>query len=305
MTPFFNKLSILGLTLFAGLGNAIAQHDQFVEIKFTPNGSTEKEIVKHVDKEAENFNLTDYINDNINKGEILISGRLSSELSYTKIRFDSRKVSDKNANFCESIKSEIKPFIGIGSIGMDDFSGVLLERIIDDSAADEAAFHAGDVISYIDDNEIRSVCDLLSTVRKLEVGQQISVTYNDGGADDKRDVVVGSREVHQVTWKSCPVTASVEIPVTHNTIASTPEYNVFPNPSTGISNLTFEHDSKGELSIEIFDLQGKRVFVQDKIDFDHYYEDVINIANQPSGIYIVELSLNGEKFTKELVVQQM
>ena len=303
MTPFFNKLSILGLTLFAGFGNANAQHDQFVEIKFTPNGSTAKEIVKHVGEEAETFDVTSYINDHIDKGEILISGRLSSELTYTKIRFDSRKIVNKDANFCTSVQSDVKPFIGVASTGMDDFSGVLLERIIDKSAADEAAFHAGDVISYIDDYEIRSVCDLMSTVRKLKIGQQVSVTYNDGGADDLRDVIVGSREVRQITWKACEATAQVEIPVVQNTISKA-EYSVFPNPSSGVSNLTFEHDSRGELAIEIFDLQGKRVFMQDKIDFDHYYEDVIDIANQPSGIYIVELHLNGETFTKELVVQQ-
>jgi hypothetical protein len=304
MTPFFNKLSLLGLTLFAGLGNANAQYDQFVEIKFTPHGSSEKEIVKHVGEDAESFDITSYINQNLDKGEMLIRGRLHTELSHTKIRFDSGKITDKNANMCESVHSETKPFIGIGSTGMDDFSGVLLERIVEKSAAEDASFHAGDVISYIDDYEIRSVCDLLRTVKKLNVGQQVSVTYNDGGADKNKDVIVGSREVRQVSWKSCPATASVENPVIHAAVAAAPAYNVFPNPSTGVSNLTFEHDSTGELSIEIFDLNGKRIFAQDKIDFDHYYEDVIDIANQASGIYIVELRLNGQKFTKELVVHQ-
>ena len=80
---------------------------------------------------------------------------------------------------------------------------------------------------------------------------------------------------------------------------------LFPNPSTGISTLTFEHEGRGKLSVEIFDLQGKRVFKKGKINFDTFYKEEINLSNQPSGLYIVELNLDGKKFTKELVISKL
>ena len=309
MTRFFNKLPILGLALFTGLGTVHAQHDQFVEIKFTPAGSSEKEVQKFVGEDAETFDLTAYINENIDNGDILISGRLSNDITYTRITFDSRKFADNKASFCQTVRSEVKPFLGVATSGMEDFSGVLLERIIDNSSAAKAEFQAGDVISYIDDREIRSVCDLKSTINKLEVGQQVEVTYNEGADNIKTFLNVGSRDFKYITWKSCEpaAVAEAEVEVIQNEVkpaSADLAYELFPNPSTGVSTLTFEHDSRGELSIEIFDLQGKRIFMQDKIDFDHYLKKDINVANQPSGIYLVELTLNGESFTKELVVQR-
>jgi len=303
----YNKLPILGLALFTGLGTIHAQHDQFVEIKFTPSGSSEKEVKTVVGEDVETFDLTAYINENINNGEIIINGRLTNDITYTRISFDSRKIEDKNASFCQTVRTEVKPFLGVASSGMEDFSGVLLERIIDNSSAAEADFQAGDVISYINDREIRSVCDLMSTVKRLEIGQEVEVTYNTGAENTKKNVSIGSREHNYITWKSCGPVATAEIEVTHEDVKPTiadHAYELFPNPSTGVSTLTFEHDSRGELTIEVFDLQGKRIFKQDKIDFDHFYKKDINIANQPSGLYLVELTLNGESFTKELVIQR-
>lgn len=309
MTQIFNKFNLLaGLLALGSIGlNAQQNAEQSITVNFTPNGKTVKQSKTYTGAEAENFDITAYINDNIDKGDIYIRGLKSNDLEYSRIHFDSRKFDTKDdVYFCESVKSESKPFIGIATTGMDDFSGVLLERVINESAADEAAFYAGDVISYIDDYEIRSVCDLKIAVSKLDVGQEVEVTYDRTTPEDKKNMVVGSRKVHSVTWKECAVDPNPEVQIATAVAAEIAdhEFGIFPNPSNGISTITFENESKGMLSIEIFDLQGKRIYTQDKIEFDNYYEEEINISNQSSGIYLIELSLNGKKYTKELVVAQ-
>ena len=186
---------------------------------------------------------------------------------------------------------------------MDDFSGVLIERILEGTAASRASLEAGDVISHINDTEIRSTCDLKIAVSKLEIGEQIEITY-DGAADDlKKDIIVGSREQHRISWKTCAV-ATATVPVQQNVtpIEDAAAFAVFPNPSNGISTLTFENESRGALNVRVYDLQGRLILAQDKPNFDGYYEEEINISNQPAGIYLVELSLNGKKYTKELVI---
>ncbi len=307
MFKFIKKVSfaITGLVLSSA---SISAQDvnQYFEIKFMPENGAEKVVTRYDGQKAASFDLTAYINDNISKGDIIVNGLISSDVDYTRIKFDSRKIEDAaSATFCETKSTESKPFIGVASSGMDDFSGVLLERVIDGSAANEASLEAGDVISYINDKEIRSVCDLKVAVAKLEIGEQIQVTY-DGHADNqKQDVIVGARDQHLVTWKTCAVaTATVDVQQNITSLSNTAAFEMFPNPSNGVSTLTFENASKGKLNIKIYDLQGRLISDQDKLDFDGYYQEDINISGQPAGIYLVEMSLNGEKFTKELVISR-
>ncbi len=305
MFKFIKKVSfaITGLVLTSAAISA-QEVNQYVEVKLIPEKGAEKVVTRLDGQKAANFDLTAYINQNISKGDIIINGLISSDIEYTRIKFDSRKIEDAaNASFCQTMSSQTKPFIGIASSGMDDFSGVLLERVIDGSAANQASLEAGDVISYINDKEIRSVCDLKIAVSKLEIGEQIQVTYDGHMDNQKQEVIVGSREQHLITWKTCAVaTATVDVNQNITTLQNTAAFEVFPNPSNGVSTLTFENASKGALNIKIYDLQGRLILEQDKLDFEGYYEEEINISGQPSGIYLVEMSLNGEKFTKELVV---
>jgi len=308
MTQIFNKLTILAGCMAFGSMTLSAQHaDQFITVNFTPNGKTVNQTKTYQGADAENFDITAYINDNIEKGHIKISGRKSSDLEYTRIHFDSKKIKDaEGATFCKSVKTEAKPFIGIASSGMDDFSGVLLERVIEESAADQATLTSGDVISYIDDYEIRSVCDLKVAVSKLDIGQQVEVTYDRVTPKDLLNLTVGSRQQHIVTWDVCTEEQTPNVQITTEVAAELADhkFDIFPNPSSGVSTITFENASKGELNIEVFDLTGKLIYTQDKIEFENYFEDEINISNQPSGIYLVELFLNGKKYTKELVIAQ-
>ena len=259
----------------------------------------------YVDEQAETLDLTTYINEHLDKGEIRVTGRLSNEEAYTRIHFDSKRIEDKDATLCSSVKTELKPFLGVASSGMEDFSGVLLEQVITNSAAEKANLHSGDVISYINNREIRSICDLRSAVNKLEIGKEAAITFNSGNANHTKNVVIGSRVNKRISWSICEAQVEPSIAISETEIkAVTPKYDyeVFPNPSVGLSTLTFKHDGTGELSITIFDLNGKKVYIQDKVDFEGYYEEQINISNQPSGLYIVELDFNGKKFTKELTI---
>ncbi len=304
MIKLFNKLSLGLAGIFLASASVSAQDvTHYVELQFFPDKG-EKVITKYDGEKAANFDITAYINEHVSNGDIIVNGIIRSDAEYTRIKFDSRKIENsQSATFCQTKTTEAKPFIGVASSGMDDFSGVLLERIIDGSAASRASFEAGDVISYINDTEIRSTCDLKIAVSKLEIGEQIEVTY-DGSMDDlKKDVIVGSREQHKISWKTCAV-ATATIPVQQNVteIEEAAAFAVFPNPSKGISTLTFENESRGILNVRVFDLQGRLILEQGKPNFDGYYNEEINISNQPAGIYLVELALNGKKYTKELVI---
>ncbi len=303
MFKSINKLSLAISGLILSSASISAQQvDQYVEVKLMPENGTEKVVTRYDGQKAADFDMTAYINENISKGDIIVNGLVSGELELTRIKFDSRKIDNAaNASFCQTKSTTTKPFIGIASIGMDDFSGVLLERIVDGTAASKTSLEAGDVISYINNKEIRSTCDLKIAVSKLKVGEQIEVTYDGGAEVQKQDLIVGSRDQHLITWETCAI-ATVPVQQNITSLSNTAAFEMFPNPSQGLTKLTFENDSKGELNIKVYDLSGKMIMEQDKLDFEGYYEEEINIFGQPSGIYLVEMTLNGEKFTKELVI---
>lgn len=63
------------------------------------------------------------------------------------------------------------------------------------------------------------------------------------------------------------------------------EFNLSPNPTNGIVNLYYELSFKNNDILNVFDLQG-RIISSEKMNKNH---TVININDQPNGIYIIQI----------------
>jgi len=66
--------------------------------------------------------------------------------------------------------------------------GVLIEEVIKDTPAEKAGLKAGDVITKINDREIRDYKDLIRTVNFYNPGEKVTVYYSRKGS--KKDVSV-------------------------------------------------------------------------------------------------------------------
>ncbi len=73
---------------------------------------------------------------------------------------------------------------------------------------------------------------------------------------------------------------------------------LFPNPSSGKFDLFYEGDKGLIKSVEVFDRFGDRVYFSDK--------DLLNIelSNQSTGLYFVNLNLNSKIITKKLFLEK-
>ncbi len=60
--------------------------------------------------------------------------------------------------------------------------GAYVTRVVPDSPADKAKIKTGDIIVQIDGKPVKSMDDVISTVRSHKVGDKISVTYHSGGS---------------------------------------------------------------------------------------------------------------------------
>ncbi len=74
------------------------------------------------------------------------------------------------------------------------------------------------------------------------------------------------------------------------------ELNIYPNPTTtGNITININLDRQEEtVTIKVYNLIGKTVFVQKINSFETELQEVINLSSNPKGVYILEVS-NGEK----------
>ena len=76
-------------------------------------------------------------------------------------------------------------------------------------------------------------------------------------------------------------------------------FNLYPNPSTGVINITAV-DNRDIESIQVYDLNGKLVFLDEKTYTQHHQLDLS--ALEP-GVYFIELYSKAEKGIAKLVLK--
>jgi hypothetical protein len=83
-------------------------------------------------------------------------------------------------------------------------------------------------------------------------------------------------------------------------VTATGELQVYPNPTTGLLTIRTENDNRIQM-IELYSAQGEKllVFSGNRGTFQE-----IDISHLPSQIYILKILVNGQIFTKRLILQK-
>ena len=84
---------------------------------------------------------------------------------------------------------------------------------------------------------------------------------------------------------------------------TTSSFTVFPNPATTSTSIEISLDNESEVAISVLDLLGKQVVAKNYGVFSTSSVINLNTTDYPSGIYLVEVSVNGQKSTKKLVIK--
>jgi C-terminal processing protease CtpA/Prc len=72
--------------------------------------------------------------------------------------------------------------------------GVLIEEVVDDSPAQKAGFKAGDVITKINDREIKDYDDLIRTLNYFNPGEKVTVYYSRKGTKKNVSVTLAEKK---------------------------------------------------------------------------------------------------------------
>lgn len=94
------------------------------------------------------------------------------------------------------------PFLGVtlnsvdasnaAQLGVSVQSGAYVESVQAGSPAEQAGILAGDVITTVEEKNISTSAELIIEVRRLDIGQTVSVVVNRGGSSQTFEVVLGS-----------------------------------------------------------------------------------------------------------------
>lgn len=102
--------------------------------------------------------------------------------------------------------------------------------------------------------------------------------------------------------------AGTNDPAAYGNIVKTPQlYDPYPSPATSGTDLHIPYflPSNGDVSFELFDAAGKRVYVSDlkKNQSTGFGEQLISTQGLPAGNYIVRMNAGGVVRSKEIIIQ--
>ena len=71
----------------------------------------------------------------------------------------------------------------------------------------------------------------------------------------------------------------------------------------GSYNLVYKSAGRGPLTIMVFDITGKYVYLKNIKDFGGELKENIDLGAQPKGIYVFEVESNDSRETKKIIYQ--
>ncbi|MEL6717459.1 MAG: TonB family protein, partial [Bacteroidota bacterium] len=80
------------------------------------------------------------------------------------------------------------------------------------------------------------------------------------------------------------------------------EFQLSPNPSSGEINVRFKAATQA-INIEVYDTGGSLIYSKFLPNFDGVYDDYLNLNEVSKGTYFLTIEQNGNRFTKQMVVE--
>ncbi len=257
-------------------------------------------------EEAKSFNFQSFFNHNSSSARMTIKGRFSSDVALDYYHFDSRSIekSFKDITLCESHKQTLKPFIGVAALSVEDFNGVLIERVVEGAPAAQIGLSSGMTILNLGEFEIRSVCDLRIAVSSFEVGENVEIVYDDLGTQQREIITIGAILKNEISFKACEeqelnvpsVITSIDANLEPNV-----EFSVYPNPIKDFGTLKFKTSDNSSATIYLMDVYGNNLLKKIATPSQGSLELSIDLSAYTAGTYLIVIEQNNRLFNKQII----
>lgn len=247
-------------------------------------------------------------------------------------------INNMSNSFVFDYDNEIKPFLGV-TLEEEVDEGIKVTEIVKNSKAEAIGLKSGDIITKINSNKITSFENLKTELSKIEVGEQITVSYLREGKKNEVSGELKSRadtksmesfvksyrfdfdedNYHQNAFFSDEIRINISInniskEEAKNLKKSTgldldennlefEEFAFAPNPTSGVFQVSFTPQVEGKMEISLFDQTGKQVYLHNINAQKQNYIEEINISEQANGIYFLVINQNNKVFSKKVIKQ--
>jgi len=299
-------LTLILLAIFAQFSFAQVEEadilSMFLHVSTITEGSKSPVSKNLRDSEALNFDVANHLKSNPN-AQVRIFGNLRTKTETFSYSFDSKEL-EKGAcfdNFClEVIGLEKIPQLGVQITPMDDFSGVLVDEVLQGTPADESGISQGDVIEYLGENLISTACELTTAIADETPGDATTIVIERDGHRIKKDLIVGFKLKKKLTWKPCcNEDISIEIAKEDHKALS-----VYPNPTRSFAQFEFKTSSDDRATLYLTDIAGRLIYQQSLDPKKGFMKDILDLSKYPSGLYLINIEQNGSVLTEKLVLQR-
>jgi len=79
--------------------------------------------------------------------------------------------------------------------------------------------------------------------------------------------------------------------------------NIYPNPSKGVFTLKFTTDKYLKVAIEIYTTDNKLIYSLGMKNVANETEKSIDLSRHPKGVYLMKITIDGQIFTKNLMIE--
>lgn len=148
--------------------------------------------------------------------------------------------------------------------------------------ADEARAQADEMRAQMD--ELRSEMDRLRQELRGDITREMRVSINTMELSPEEKLLLKSKGV-----------AGFDQPLELN------DLRCFPNPSEGSFHLMFQVPERGDLSVDVHDATGERVYHEVITGFKGNYDRTLDLSDKPAGNYFVVIGQNGRLQSRKLV----
>ncbi|HRE57659.1 MAG TPA: PDZ domain-containing protein [Candidatus Kapabacteria bacterium] len=273
--------------------------DKSIEVTTEKDGNTEKKIIimkKRLHGDAQQL-------ENIRIELPNINNAMDKELMMVKV------ITTQTSNPCEQLQ-ELKsnPLLGVYIAG-NFRNNVFVENTMKSLGADAVGIQRGDIITSIDGITIKNYNELRREITKHVPGERVAVTYKRNGEEKTVYALLSSQaetkpEIVQNLEQQCADKSMPKAGIQQETAPNTDNgVSVYPNPTYGLSTIRFTSQSTDQLAVTITDMEGREVMTMNHAASIGTVEIPLDVTELSSGIYLVNITQNGQTFIERIVVQ--
>ncbi|MDX5345747.1 MAG: T9SS type A sorting domain-containing protein [Hymenobacteraceae bacterium] len=110
-------------------------------------------------------------------------------------------------------------------------------------------------------------------------------------------------ELNETEKQMLQQSAKKEVPAGKLKDLELEELELYPNPSTGVFNLSFTLEKKASALITVRDASGREVYRENLNRFKGRYNKELDLSRQSKGIYFLQIISDNQVFNKKLLLQ--